>query len=102
MSQKARENLIDKSLKKVSDAGDQNRIMQINLEHQIINNRRNVAVNNGNTVIQYLYGDDGIDITNEMIYDFESFKLADKEFLDKYFDASIYINEIRQLILQQK
>lgn len=77
----ARYSIINKALS-TSVTGYQNRKSIKNLESMIINNHRNSV--KSNNVIQFLYGDDGIDNRINEVVKFKTIMISDEEFIKNY------------------
>ncbi len=80
-SMEARYSIINKALS-TSITGEQNRKSVKNLESLIADNHRKVATEN--TVIQFLFGGDGVDVRNNETVVFPHVFISDKEFETKW------------------
>lgn len=76
-SMEARYSIINKALS-TSITGEQNRKSVKNLESLIADNHRKVA--NGNVIVQFLFGGDGVDVRNNESVVFSTITINDKEF----------------------
>ncbi len=76
-SMEARYSIINKALS-TSITGEQNRKSVKSLESLVADNHRKVST--GNTVVQFLFGADGVDVRNNELVSFDTVSISDAEF----------------------
>lgn len=80
-SMEARYSIINKALS-TSITGEQNRKSVKSLESLIADNHRKVST--GNTIVQFLFGADGVDVRNNESVSFDTVSISDSQFEDGY------------------